>query len=112
MVPATPATWLAFIALAMCPVACFADCACSDGDANTPCEDAGHQPCVVHSCFCAGATRPSVGGNVSVVVDRPIATSSVAQSADWCSTGALAFPERSVPIAESPATRGFLPLLI
>jgi len=109
---ATPATWFAFIALAVCPVACFGDCACSDGDAATPCQDAGHQPCSMHSCFCAGATRPSVGENASVAVDRPIAMSPVAESADRWSLDALAFLERSVPIAQSPVSRGVLPLLI
>jgi hypothetical protein len=112
MVRATPATWFAFIALAMCPVACFGDCACSDGDAATPCQDAGHQPCLMHACFCAGATRPSVGANTSVAVDPRIAMPPVADSADRWSLDALAFLERSVPITESPAARGVLPLLI
>ena len=112
MVRAAPATWFAFIALAMCPVACFADRACSDGDAATPCQDAGHQPCSVHACFCAGATRPSVGASASVAVDPPIAMLPVAQSADRWLPNAFAFLERSVSVTGLPASRGVLPLLI
>ncbi len=112
MVSPTLKTWLAFIALAMCPVACFGDCVCLDGDVATPCQDGGHQPCSAHSCFCTGATHPSVGASASVALDRPVAMSPVAESADWSSLDALAFLERSVPIPDSPASRGVLPLLI
>ena len=112
MARVTPATWFTLIALAMCPVACFGDCVCLDGDAATPCQDEGREPCSAHSCFCTWATRPSVSGNASVAVDRPVAILPVAQPADWRSLDTVALLERSVPIAKSPASRGVLPLLI
>jgi hypothetical protein len=107
-----PAVWLAFIALAMCPVACFGDWACSDGDSDAPCQAPGHQECPAHSCLCAGATRSPDGGSTSITVDQPIAVSPISESADWHLLHALTFLERSLPIPETPAARGVLPLLI